>query len=57
MLRKNNVIIAYRLRNIRYLNVSFLRSIYSLGKLRKNVFPLQLPDYANTKKIITKKLC
>ena len=28
MLRKNNVIIAYRLRNIRYLNASFLRSIY-----------------------------
>lgn len=53
MLRKNNVIIAYRLRNIRYLNVSFLRSIYSLGKLRKNVFPLQLPDYANTTKIST----
>ena len=28
--------------------------VFTFGKLRKNVFPLQLPDYANTKKIITK---
>ena len=54
MFRKNNVIIAYRLRNTCYLNVSFFRSIYTLGKLRKNVFPLQLPDYANTTTIVTK---